>query len=201
MRATDCQKFPTVWRQAFGVGLLLVLVRVVDDQEVDGLAGGGAFDADADDAALVAEGLELVLLRGELRHGQAELGVGLDLVADGLAEGLGELEAVGDDRDAQVGVAVEQPQREPDAGAEALALLRGHGDLLALDFAAGDGGEAFVDEAECGGLDGGAVEGGGHLAGGGVGLGAELGGEASADLVDHEVVGGGGHRSPASRRD
>jgi hypothetical protein len=138
-----------------GLRLLEVLQRVVDDQHVDGLAGQRAADADAVHAAGVAFDLPAAGRAGVLAEPdpEVEFTVGaVERLRVGLDRGAvpaGHLVGVGHDRDAQLGVLHEQPQRERVRDPLGLALLRGHEHREAVEVVGVDQrDELAVDELE-----------------------------------------------------
>ena len=149
-----------------GVGLLAVLDRVVDHQQVDGAAGETTTDADGVDPAVVPGELPLGLCGHVVADPDAEFGVVADVVADGAAPPAGDAVFVGGDRDAGVGAFGQQPGGEPARGALRLALLWGHHDDESPVGGVGELDERLVDELERRGLHGAGVERDGHLAGG-----------------------------------
>jgi hypothetical protein len=127
-----------------GVRALPVLVRVIDDQHVEGLPGPAALHPEGGEPARVAGEVEPGLGGGVPAEGDPEEVFGQrpgverrpapvlhDPVADRGGERGRDLLLVGGDADAEVRVPDEEPEDEGDGDPAALALLRGREDAEA----------------------------------------------------------------------
>jgi len=131
---------------------------------VDGAASERTVDTHAVDTAAVPVELPFVRRARVTADPQSQLGMLGDVVADLPTPAARDAEFVGGDRDPQIWVAGQCPQREPARDALRLAFLRRHRPDEPRHLAVGDGTEPLVEQVQRRGLDVAGVERAGELA-------------------------------------
>lgn len=150
---------PAVGADEGRVGLDGILVEVVEDEAVDAVARERALAPDREQTAAAADDFHLVGRADVARRARAALdgrlgeeGGILRRFEDALhaaVELRGQRAGIGGDGHPQVGVEPQQVGRQERRGADALAVLRRHGDNQSRDAPAGKGLEhAVVDPVE-----------------------------------------------------
>ena len=160
---------PDVFSHQRGVGLHGIFVEVVQDEDVDGISGKGAFPAHGQQTAGLTSDIEFlatadhsrIVFSGGFETGGGEYAFiegGVDQLLDAAVEAAGEGLVVGGEDDSQGGIQPQQIGGQQPGGSGGFSVLRGHGDDQVADFPSGKSiqypivGLVEVFEAE-GGLD------------------------------------------------
>ena len=141
---------PDIFADQGGVGFQGVFIEVVENKDIDGVSGEGAFTSHGHQSAVMAFYLEFfavtddswAVFPGGFDAGCGEytfIERGVDQLLDTAVESAGEGLAVGGEDDFQGGIQPQQIGGQQPGGCGGFAVLRGHGDDQVFDGSVGEG--------------------------------------------------------------